>query len=117
MPGSFVFPTDGNDQPVMVFPTTGPVHRRTFAASSVQTPAVGANTRVVRVMATSACLVLAGVNPTAQVPADGATDTDGGIPLAANVPEFIKVQPGDKIAVIQISAGGDLFVSEVMVDA
>lgn len=117
MAGSFVFPTDGNDQPVMVFPTNGPLHRLTFAGTSVQTGAMGANTRAVRVMATAACVILAGVNPTVQIPTTGNSDADGGIPLAANVPEFVKISPGDKIAVIQISAGGDLFVSEVMVDA
>jgi hypothetical protein len=63
-----------------------------FTGASVQSAAVGALTRLVRVLADANCFLASGANPTA------VTQT----PLVANVPEFFQVPAGQsfKLAVI-----------------
>lgn len=63
-----------------------------IGASSVQSTAVGAMTRLVRVLADANCFIAAGANPTAVAQT----------PLAAGVPEYFQVPAGQsyKIAVI-----------------
>lgn len=65
--------------------------------------AVGANTRVVRVVCTSAAYIKIGAAPTA-----AATD----VYVPANTPEYFGIQPGQKVSAIQVSAGGTLHVTE-----
>jgi len=62
-----------------------------IGAGSVQSAALGASTRFVRLMADAPCSVAFGANPTA---------TATKMRLAANVPEVFGVVPGQKIAVI-----------------
>lgn len=75
-----------------------------IGAGSVQSVAVGANTRAVRLVATSAARVAIGPNPVAV-----ATSTY----LAAGCPEYFMVSGADKIAVIQEAAVGKLSITEV----
>ena len=58
----------------------------------------------VRVCASSACYIAIGVSPTATV---------NSIYLPANTVEYFTVGPGEKISAIQLSAGGDLHVTEI----
>lgn len=73
-------------------------------ASAASAP-FAAQTRQIRVAATSACRIAVG---------DGtpvATATDAYLP--ANQVEYIQVTPGQRIAVIQETAGGKLSVAEI----
>ena len=78
----------------------------TGAASVLLTNPFGTYTTVVRLCATAACHVRMG-NPSAT-----ATSADMYIP--ANVPVYIEVAPGQKIAAIQNAAGGVLHVTEMI---
>jgi hypothetical protein len=75
---------------------------------SFSTPAGGSdnarNTRLVRVLCTTAAFIRVGVSPTA-VAAD--------YPVAANVPENIPIYPGEKVSAIQVASGGNLYVHEL----
>lgn len=75
------------------------------AASAAVTNPFGAYTTVVRLCSTTACHIALGANPTA---------TASSIYLPANVPWFIEVAPGQKVAVIQNAAAGTLFVTEMI---
>lgn len=66
--------------------------------------AFGSQTRVVRVYTTTAGFVAFGSAPTA---------TTADIPMAANVPEYFIVSPNSKVSAIQLSAGGNLYVTEM----
>lgn len=71
----------------------GSGHNVTLGSASVQSTAVGEQTYAVRIVSTGACHVDVGPNPIA---------TAASALIAANrVGEFFKVQPGDKVAVIQ----------------
>ena len=64
----------------------------------------GAQTKTVRVIVTSAAYVKIGNSPTA---------TSSDMYMAANVPEYFTVSPGQKASAIQVSSGGDLHVTEM----
>jgi|SRR4051812_3102165 hypothetical protein len=74
------------------------------AGTSAQSAAVGGNTTIVRIYATQDCWVALGPNPTA------AANTS--MFLAAGAPEYLAINPGEKIAAIQASAAGSLYISE-----
>lgn len=76
-------------------------------AASAQSVAFGANTFEIRVVSTTACHINIAENPTA-----AATD-DNGMYLPANVVEYFHVSPGQKLAVIQDTAGGSICVSQM----
>jgi hypothetical protein len=75
-----------------------------IGAASAASAAFGAQTYQVRVVATSACRVGDGT------PAALAADSY----LPADRPEYFTCTPGQRIAVIQESAGGKLSVTEVV---
>lgn len=79
----------------------------TVAAASAQSVVWGSNTFEIRVVSTTACHINIGTNPTA-----AATDNNG-MYLPANVVEYFHVSPGQRLAVIQDTAGGTLTVSEM----
>ena len=66
---------------------------------------VGAQTRRVRVVTTSASYVLIGNDPTA-------TTTD--VYMPADWPENFHIAPGQKVSAVQVSAGGTLHVTELV---
>ncbi len=76
----------------------------TIGAASVQSTALGANTRIARVVATVACWIEFGANPTA---------TTSSVYLPANLVEYFVVSPSSKIAVIQAATGGTLNIAEM----
>ena len=77
-----------------------------LGAASVASNAFGPQTWAIRVVATGNCHIDIGASPTASASTAY---------VAANQkPEYIRVSPGDKIAVIQDgSATGDLYVTEL----
>jgi hypothetical protein len=76
---------------------------RSFTASSAQSSAVGPKTNIVRLYATKLCHVKFGDNPTAST---------SNMPLAAGIPEYFGIAPGQKIAVIRNTEDGTLYITE-----
>lgn len=97
----------GNILPTVKISTAQEV---TIGAASAQSTAIGTAGRtpnlIIRIVSTTACRILTGSNPTAVA-------TSALLP--ANVVEFTEITQGDKIAVIQESAGGKLSISECIV--
>jgi hypothetical protein len=78
----------------------------TYTSSSVQSAAFGAQTHEIRVVCTSNAWINIGENPTASA-------GDGSIFMPAGLVEYFHVSPGQKVAVIQDSSGGNLVVAEM----
>lgn len=78
----------------------------TTSASSQQSTAVSDQTSIVRLFCTKDCFIQIGQNPT--VTASGTT----GAFLPGGIIEYFGVNPKDKIAVIQASASGTLYITE-----
>jgi hypothetical protein len=79
----------------------------TVNGTSAQSAAIGAGISEIRVVSTTNCHINIGQNPTA-----AATDNNG-VYLPASVVEYYHVTPGQKVAVIQDSAGGTLCVASM----
>lgn len=75
-----------------------------FSGSSAQSTAVGTQTTLVRLFATQDCFIAIGANPTA------AANTSYFLP--GGIIDFVGIQPGQKIAAIQSSQSGTLYISE-----
>lgn len=82
----------------------GTAQKITTSGSSQQLT-LQAQTSLVRLFCTKDCHIKRGTNPTAA--ADGTS-----MFLPGGIVEYVAVLPGEKIAVIQDSTGGTLFVSE-----
>lgn len=77
-----------------------------FNSSSAQaTNAFQKTTTLIRIFATADCFIKMGANPTALI--DG---TSYFVP--GGIVDFIGVNPGDKIAAIQSTANGTLYIAE-----
>ena len=68
---------------------------------SAQGPAIGAN--IVRLVSTADCFIAFGANPTA--------NNTTCLFLPAGVPEYFQYNSGDKVAVIQSTAAGNLYIT------
>lgn len=81
-------------------------HQKVAYTGTAGTIASGISTfvRTIRVIVTSAAYVKIGDSPTA---------TTSDMYMAANVPEYFTVSPGQKVSAVQASAGGDLHVTEM----
>lgn len=77
-----------------------------FTGTSAQSSAFGAKTGLIRVFATKDCWLNFGANPTATASAGTS------VFLPATTIEWFYVTPGEKVAVIQDSDGGDLHIVE-----
>lgn len=75
-------------------------------AASAQSAVFGAFTDVVRVASTTNAWIAINDNPTAIA-------ADGSAYLPANQVEYFSVKPGDRLAVIQDSAAGNISVTEM----
>ena len=64
----------------------------------------GTQTKTIRVIVTTAAYVKVGNGPTA---------TSSDMYMPADRPEYFTVSPGQKVSAIQVSAGGDLHVTEM----
>ena len=76
--------------------------------SAATTNALSKNTVVIRVLATTACFINIGTGtPTA---------TTANTPIAANIPEYFRVNGFQtiKVAGIQLSASGNLYITEML---
>lgn len=93
---------DGENVPFLF---QGVSQKLAYTGTTAQSAAVGANTQLLRLVATSNCHVLVGSNPTAV--ADGTC-----LYLPLGIPQYVGCTPGDKVAAIQDSAGGNLFITE-----
>lgn len=76
------------------------------SGTSAQSAAISGSTGYVRLFATTMCHIRVGSNPTA---------TTSHMPLAPFVPEYFVVPSGTKIAAIQNSSSGTLYITEVTV--
>lgn len=74
-----------------------------YTGTSVQSAVVPANIWEVRVVCTSNAWINIGANPTA-------TAGDNSIYMPLGVVEYFHVSPGERVGVIQDSAGGNLCV-------
>lgn len=72
--------------------------------SAAVTNAFGSGTTVIRIVSTTDCHIRFGDSPTA---------TTSHMLLPANVVEYFAVSPGVKVAAIQRSTSGTLFVTEM----
>jgi hypothetical protein len=82
----------------------GTTTTQAFTGTSAQTSGTfGRGTY--RLWADQDCYVAFGPNPTAAAASS--------MPLTAKTPEYVDLQAGDKIAVIQLSAGGTLSITPV----
>lgn len=75
-----------------------------FTGTSAQSTAFQGATSVIQIVATAACFVAIGASPTA------AANTSMYVP--ANVPVMIGVVGGQKLAVIQATGTGTLYITE-----
>lgn len=73
-------------------------------ASAATTNAFGESTRMVRVVSTTDAFITFAKTPVA---------TTAHMFLPANVPEYFLVDPGQKAALIQSTASGDAYITEV----
>jgi hypothetical protein len=64
----------------------------------------GSQTKTVRVIVTAAAYVRIGNSPTA---------TTADMYMAADLPEYFTVSSGQKVSAVQVSAAGDLHVTEM----
>lgn len=78
-----------------------------YTASAAQSSAFTANCHEIRIVATTACHINIGVNPTA-----AATD-DNGFYLPAGVVEYLHVAPGQVLSVVRDTADGVLSIAEM----
>lgn len=86
-----------------IFP--GFSQRLQIGATSSQSIPMGATTGIVRLCPTSDCYVAFGANPTA---------SSSSLLLPAGAVEYFGINPGDKIAVLQVSSGGYLSIIEAL---
>lgn len=84
-------------------PSTTQVKAYTGTAGVIDN-AVGGQTRVVRIVVTSAAHIAIGGTPTA---------TTSDVYMPANVAEYFLINPGEKVSAVQVSAGGNLHVTEM----
>lgn len=82
-------------------PQRGKSQAVVFTGTSAQSAAIDADS--ICVQATSACFVEIGANPTATVNTSHY--------IGANQPTYLQMTPGFKIAAVQLSAGGTLYVT------
>lgn len=84
-----------------IFP--GASQRVAIGATSVQSASIGDTTGIVRLSASTDCFVAFGTNPVATV---------NSLYLPAGMVEYLGINPGEKVAVLQVSAAGFLSIVE-----
>lgn len=84
----------------------GTIQKVTIGAASAASAAFGSKTTLVRIATDTACYILFGSAPTA------AAGTS--IYMPAGRVEYFEVVAGEKVAVIQASAGGTLCITEAV---
>lgn len=82
----------------------GTTQVKAYTTSAAIDNAVGSQTRVVRVVTTTAAHIAFGAAPTA---------TTSDVYMPAGVAEYFAITPGEKIAAVQVASGGNLHVTEM----
>ena len=77
----------------------------TSGSSAATSSAIAASTYVVLITATAAAYVTFGSAPTATAA--------NGVMLPANWPTYFRISPGEKVAALQVSGAGVVYVSEL----
>lgn len=92
---------DNNGVPI---PATGwpSAENVSFTGTSAQSSVFSTNTFLIRLVSDVNCRVAFGNNPTA---------TSSSALLVGGIPEYVKVTPGERLAVIQDTSGGTLNVT------
>lgn len=98
-----VIARDFNGVPTGVF-GLGTSQALTFTGTSAQSTAVAATTRIVRLVSTQACFVSIGASPTAVA--------NTSIYLPANTVQFVSITGGHRVAAIQATTTGSLYITE-----
>jgi hypothetical protein len=95
-------------QPEILRPVSTAVVGPILFASAITSTAFNSQTRIARMMCTVSCLVAISVTPIIL-----ATTTPA--PLAANLPEYFTVSPGQHVVVRSAggAAGGTLYITEM----
>ena len=83
--------------------TPGTLQTVAFTGTSAQSSAFQGSTNIIRVCASQDCFILFGASPTA---------TTSSIFMPAGVVEYFSVTPGQKVAAIQSSVAGTLYIAE-----
>ncbi len=93
--------------PYQTYGRPGKTHTKAYTGThGVTDDPIGSNISLVRVMMTTAGFFKIGP------PSVTATSTDG-VPMGANIPEYFAINPGEHVSGIQLSAGGNLHVTEM----
>ena len=75
-----------------------------YTGTAGNSAAIGSQTHKVRVVVTSDAFVAIG---------SGATATTSSMFVPANRPEYFLCRPGERVSAVQVSAGGNLYVTEL----
>ena len=81
----------------------GTCQKISFDSSTACTNPLKDTTKIVRLISDQNCYVAFGSSPTA---------TSSSMYLAAGIPEYFGVTPGDKIAALKVSTAGILYITE-----
>lgn len=96
---------DDNGHAIPVFrPQVTQTVAYTDVSGAITNP-VAAGIRMVRVWCTTDAFITAAITPTAAT---------SHMPITAKVAEYFPVNEGEKIAAVQVSAGGNLHVTELL---
>ena len=97
-----------------IYRYTANTQRIPYGGSSVVvTNAFNGQTRVVRLVCTSACYIAVGASSGSSVTNTLYATAATGAYLPTNVPELFMVSGGQHVAVVQVSSGGALTVTEM----
>lgn len=110
---ALAFPAQAQVNQTTILTPLTPAHILSYTSTSKAiTSNFTSSTRAVRAICTTACFLQFGVSGTTPVAV-----ANGGVTasthLAANVPEYFSVEPNGKVAVIQLSSGGVLYLQEM----
>ena len=76
-----------------------------YTGTAGTTTALPDTTSAVRIIATTACFIEIGLDPTAVA--------NTGMYLPAGVPEYFQAQPNAKVSAIQVASGGSIYVTPI----
>ena len=99
-----MLPKDNDLNPIQALGVNTEQTPISVGATAAQSAAFGSSTIVIRVVANTDCHIAFGSNPTA---------TANSTFIPKGLPEYFKVNSGEKLSVIQDSAAGTLYITEM----
>jgi hypothetical protein len=78
---------------------------KAYTTSAEIDNAIGTGVNKVRVVVTTAAYIKVGKTPV--------TATTSDVYMPADSPEYFTIRPGEKVAAVQVSSGGNLHVTEI----